>query len=192
MTVLRSFRLFVFTIYIAFFLSTTPANADATVSIANQPAYSRLRPCAQPCIWCGEYWLINCPGGAVGINNALTCNGLDSCFCRTDLQGSAASYLTTCINSQCNTNDVDVSAGVSLYDGYCGVDGATLDNYPTTGTAAVGTTTLTATPGGTPTVVVYSTVLAGSSTVVTSTSKWTLRIAVALAFAAASGVDLFG
>lgn len=134
--------------------------------------------------------LVNCPGGAIGLNNALGCNDLDSCFCRTDLQSSAVSYLTTCINSQCSTNAIDVSADVSLYDGYCGVDGATSDYYPTTTAVSVGTSMSAATPGSTPTATIYRTVVIGSATVATSTTEWPLRIAVALALAVAIDVDL--
>ncbi|OCT51484.1 hypothetical protein CLCR_08864 [Cladophialophora carrionii] len=106
------------------------SQAESTVSITAQPAFSSVRPCVQHCIWCGEYWLANCPGSAIGLNNVLSA-GLDSLFCRTDLQSSASSYLTSCIYSGCTTNTVDLQDGLSLYNGYCHIDGASLNDYPT-------------------------------------------------------------
>jgi hypothetical protein len=156
--------------------------ADATLSITNQPAFSRLRPCAQACIWENNY--------DNGVCNVLQCNDLDAIYCRPDLQSEASSALTSCINEYCTTNAVDISSGIALYNGYCGINGATLENYlPTTG--ASGTTTLMAAPGSTPTVVIYSTVVSGSSTIATRTSEW-LRVMVPLVVAAASRAGLFG
>jgi hypothetical protein len=145
--------------------------ADSTISIIQQPAYSQVRPCVQPCLLCTEYWLQNCPGGAIGLGNVLSCDDLDAIYCRTDLQSSAFSYLTTCLNSMCSENAVDVSDGFSLYSGYCHVDGATLDNFPTTGVAGGAGNTGAAAPGSTPTIITTSTVISGSLTVPTTFSE---------------------
>lgn len=165
--------------------------ADGTVSLTNEPAFSSVRNCVQDCLNCNEYWYQNCPGGAIGILYFLTCNNLDSCFCRTDFESSVSSYLTSCINEQCSTHDIDLSAGMSLYNGYCGFGGATIDNYPGQPTSnspntIAGTTTLPASPGSTPTAVVFSTVTAtsDSSKLSISMSEWPLKIMVVLTLAA--------
>lgn len=195
MAPLRSRACIIFHLPLVFFGVLLPmTHADGTVSIANQPAVQRARPCVQNCLWCGEYWLLNCAGGingAIGIVNILSCNNLDSCACRTDFESSISSYLTTCVNTQCNANTNDLSTAVSLYNGYCGIGGATLDNYPATTAAVAGTTTLAATPGSTPTVIVYSTVISSSSKFATTMSKWPLMIAVALVIVVASSADLW-
>ncbi|EXJ58513.1 hypothetical protein A1O7_05939 [Cladophialophora yegresii CBS 114405] len=134
------------------------SQADSTVSITAQPAFSSVRPCVQHCIWCGEYWLINCPGSAIGLNNVLSA-GLDSLFCRTDLQSTASSYLTSCIYSGCTTNTVDLQDGLSLYNGYCHIDGASLNDYPTlTSSSKSPTTSQTAPSADTKTATTLTTV----------------------------------
>jgi len=194
MAPLRSHGCIIFHLLIFFCILLARTHADGTVSIANQPAVTRARPCVQACLWCGQYWLINCAGGAngaIGIGNIVSCNNLDSCVCRTDFESSISSYLTTCINAQCNANTNDLSTAVSLYNGYCRIDGATLDNYPATTAAVAGTTTLAATPGSTPTVIVYSTVISSSPKLATTMSKWPLIIAAALVIVVASSADLW-
>jgi hypothetical protein len=194
MALLRSRTCIIFYLLVFFGVLLPNTHADGTVSIASQPAVQRARPCVQNCLFCGEYWLLNCAGGAngaIGIVNIVSCNDLDSCVCRTDFESSISSYLTTCVNTQCNSNTNDLSTAVSLYNGYCGIDGATLDNYPATTAAVAGTTTLGATPGGTPTIIVYSTAVSSSSNLATNTSKWPLMIAGALVIVVASSADLW-
>jgi hypothetical protein len=172
-------------------LSLPGTYADGTVSLTNEPAFSTVRACVQDCLNCNEYWYQNCPDGAIGILYFLTCNNLDSCFCRTDFESSVSSYLTSCINQACSTHDIDLSAGMSLYNGYCGFGGATINNYPSQPTSNSpniidATTTLPASPGSTPTVVVFSTVTStsDSSTFATSISEWPLKIMIVLTLAA--------
>jgi hypothetical protein len=209
MTPIRAFPPFsLLLLYLA--LASHPTQADGPISIQSEPAFGSARPCGQNCLYCGQYWLVNCD--ATPLLDVLSCVDLDSCYCRTDLQSSASSYLTSCIASGCSGNTVDIATGISLYNGYCHIDGATLDNYPTpTGAATVvetsalsaapgnspivvvySTVTLPAAPGTTPTVVVYSTVISATSTVLSLTSKWFLGAAVAVAAVFASGVELFG
>jgi hypothetical protein len=166
---------------LSYFSSLPKTHADGTVSLQVAPAFSSVRPCVQACV--GE-----CPGCGEGIVGILGCNNLDSCFCRTDFESSVSTYLTSCINVQCNTHEIDLSAGVSLYNGYCGIDGATLNNYPTSSSAnqVAGTTTLPVSPGSTPTVVVVSTATStsGSSTLATSMSEWPIKMMVVPVLAA--------
>jgi hypothetical protein len=94
------------------------ASADGPVTIESLTAYSVQRLCVQECIWFGL------PGGGPGLPGILSCAQpySDSCMCRTDLTASAISYLSTCVNSLCSSNTVDVSNAVSLYTGYCNSD----------------------------------------------------------------------
>lgn len=165
---------------LSYFSFLPKTHADGTVSLQVAPAFSSVRPCVQFCIGGCQ----GCPG----ILGFLQCNNLDSCFCRTDFESSVSTYLTSCINVQCSTHEIDLSAGVSLYNGYCGIDGATLNNYPTSSSAnkVAGTTTLPVSPGSTPTVVVVSTATStsGSSTLATSMSEWPIKMMVVPVLAA--------
>jgi hypothetical protein len=189
------------------------SEAASTVSITAQPAFSSVRPCVQHCMFCGEYWLVNCPGSAIGLNNVLSDNGLDALYCRTDLTSTASSYLTSCIYSGCATNTVDLEDGLSLYKGYCHIDGASLDNYPTlTSTTSSSTThptgAVTSTkvvtvegqsssasnpsptesklsPGNTPTIVVTSTETVTSAPSSTAQRSSECPLTLTFAFAAA-------
>ena len=119
-------RAFLFTLLLlsTSFLQTT--QADSTISIGAQPAWSSVHPCVQECLSCHS----DCQASAGGLNWFLSAQNLDSLYCRTDLQSSASSYLTKCLNSLCTTNAVDLQDGTWLYNGYCHVNGATLDNSP--------------------------------------------------------------
>jgi hypothetical protein len=118
------------------------------------------------------------------------------------LQSTASSYLTSCIASISGcSNTIDVGDGVSLHNGYCKIDGAQLEILPSveasmmredpvtttpirkpstetviapTSTPPPDTVTLDASPGSTPTVVVYTTLVDGSSRRVTVTREWLL------------------
>lgn len=80
----------------------------------------------------------------IRLGSSLSCNNQDALFCRTDLQSSASSYLTTCINSQCTTNSIDLSDALSLYNGHCGFNGASLNNFGiSSGTSVVASATTT-------------------------------------------------
>jgi hypothetical protein len=191
-------------ISIVFFLSllfVPSTRAADSISITAQPAFTQVRPCVQNCLFCGEYWLINCPNHADGLNNILSA-GIHSIYCREDLRSTASSYLTSCIASISGcSNTIDVGDGISLYNGYCKIDGAELEILPSvdasttkedpvtttptrkpsietitapTSTPPPDTVTLDASPGSTPTVVVYTTVIDGSSRRVTITSEWLL------------------
>ncbi|PMD67365.1 uncharacterized protein K444DRAFT_606308 [Hyaloscypha bicolor E] len=168
---------------LSYFSSLPKTHADGTVSLQLAPAFSSVRPCVQNCIDGDGFG--GCCAGVLGL---IGCNNLDSCFCRTDFESSVSSILTSCINVQCNTHEIDLSAGVSLYNGYCGIDGATLNNYPTSSSAnqVAGTTTLPVSPGSTPTVVVVSTATStsGSSTLATSMSEWPIKMMVVPVLAA--------
>jgi hypothetical protein len=104
---------FLILIYIVSF-----AYASGTITIESLVAYSVQRACVQDCIWGGT------PGGGPNIPEYLSCPQpfSDNCLCRTDLSASAINYLTSCVNSVCSGNTVDLSNAVSLYTGYCNSD----------------------------------------------------------------------
>jgi hypothetical protein len=164
--------------------------ANPSISIQNQPAYSGVRPCVQDCLYCGEFWFANCLGGNPGLNNFLSAQSLDALYCRSDLQSSASSFLTGCMDSLCDANSVDLSDGISLYNGYCSIGGASLNNYPTTTLGGGGTITLSASPGSAPTVVIYSTVISGSTRITISSCEWSWYLVV-LGVAVVTGTDLY-
>jgi hypothetical protein len=127
--------------------------AGSTLSIQSQPAYTSQRDCVKNCLYCGEYWLQNCDATPLAAVIGCYDDQVDSCYCATDLQSSASSYLTECIYSGCSGDPTDVSIGVSLYDGYCGIGGATLDNYPVITSTSMPGSTPTPVPGSAPTAV---------------------------------------
>jgi hypothetical protein len=110
-------RCFSQTFFILFHLVTF-VSAGGPITIESLTAYSIQRNCVQDCIWDGT------PGGGPNLPQYLSCAQpfSDSCICRTDLSASAINYLTSCVNSVCSGNTVDVSNAVSLYTGYCNSD----------------------------------------------------------------------
>jgi hypothetical protein len=143
---------------VLFGLLTYPALADPTISIFEQPAYLRQRDCVKLCYRCTT----PCPV----VHGVIGCGGApyDTCFCRDDLRSSASSFITSCIDYRCSGAKVDLSSALSLYNGYCHLDGAILGNAIIPSTDAI-----TTMAGGGPTaVVVVTTVIATSSKYSTS------------------------
>ena len=95
---------------------------DRRLALTTSTAYLIQRTCVQECIWNNGYR---------DLLVALTCSypGLDGCLCRTDLLPSATSFLSSCANSGCTGNTVDISVAVSLWTQYCSGDDAKLFTY---------------------------------------------------------------
>ncbi|KAK0744094.1 hypothetical protein B0T18DRAFT_392752 [Schizothecium vesticola] len=80
----------------------------------------------------------------------------NDCFCRSDLQFEANSYVSSCVNSRCTRNSFDISVATKLYDDYCTSNGysrqAQSTPPPETGTSSTRPRTNPATtpPTGTP------------------------------------------
>jgi hypothetical protein len=147
--------------------------ADPTISIYDTPDFKRQRDCLKPCFGCFE---------CDDLEYELGCKGalVDSCYCRSDLFGTASSFLSKCITSACS-DIADVSSAISLYNGYCHVNGASLQgDLITTASTDI---TATAQPGATPTVIVYTTVISGSSTIINLSGESALWGLALLAFA---------
>ncbi|KAH8650501.1 hypothetical protein BGZ60DRAFT_534162 [Tricladium varicosporioides] len=84
-----------------------------SVSITDQSAFSSQRSCARGCVGSSV-------SGPLFLASKLSCAQPydNSCFCRSDLQQKAQSYLQSCVNSAC-TNSLDASSAVAVYDAYC-------------------------------------------------------------------------
>lgn len=95
-------------------------------------AFSLQQTCVQSCF---TYDLSGCTtdlvGSAIGcsINSCTLATGqfgaLDSCYCRSDLQVAAESWLAACIKKSCTVGDTSANAAsaTSIYLDYCGSKG---------------------------------------------------------------------
>lgn len=92
------------------------AATDATVSLGGQSGYSSQRSCAGDCFT----GFLNPAGWAIA--TLLSCQTspiYNDCMCRQDLQGSATSFLSSCVSSRCDGDPLDISSAVSIYTAYC-------------------------------------------------------------------------
>ena len=116
-----------------FHLSIARAQENLPQSIFSLDVFSSQKPCAQACFTTGV--LAGCfgdiVGDAIGCVNDNACGlgtrGLapNNCYCRTDLQPVAESFLTSCVKSACTVGDasIDISNAGSIYDYYCSSQG---------------------------------------------------------------------
>jgi hypothetical protein len=147
---------------------------DAPAQILNYEPYLHLRTCAQPCL--GGY------ATTAQIISVIGCGApyYDSCYCRgmQDLDTQVTSFLSSCVNSQCSSNPMDLSSVFAAYDGYCSGKGIT---HPASNEATMIATNTETTGGGntTPTVVVISTLIATDATG-NSASTFTTRKSILL------------
>jgi len=109
--------------------------SSQSVSITDGSAFSSLRSCARSCIGSTQ-------SGPLFLASELSCPSPydNSCFCRSDLQQKADSYLSSCINRVCS-NTLDANSGASIYDAYCTSAGHVVV-AATTGTQSTLTTSL--------------------------------------------------
>ena len=120
--------------------------ATETQTLWSQDIYSSQKPCAQQC-FLGDF-------GGCGIDQIayqIGCNfnecsdkfgATNGCYCRTDLQSVAQSYVSQCVKTRCTIGDseIDISSAVSIYDSYCVANGFPV-NVPATPTRAAQTNT---------------------------------------------------
>jgi hypothetical protein len=138
------------------------ASQNSPYTLDSVPAYALQRVCVQNCVGTGYLGLpanIGCPY-----------TYLNACACRTDLQSSASSYLTQCVDQQCSSDPSDLSSAISLYDSYCVSNG-----YPLL--PAISTTAATSfvTPAATATAPT-ATATSGSTSLTTSSSELVLTL----------------
>jgi hypothetical protein len=137
----------VFTLFLSLFPPSLAQNAATeTQTLWSQDIYSSQKPCAQGC-FLGDF--AGC--GIDEVANAIGCNynycgnsigATNGCYCRTDLQSVAQSYVSECVKTKCTIGDseIDISSAVSIYDAYCVANGFPVD-VPTTPTPAAQPTT---------------------------------------------------
>jgi hypothetical protein len=98
------------------------ANADDIVSIESFAPYQQLRGCAACCFReCNArcYFVIGdvitCGHGDIYCGQDVH----DSCFCRSDLQPTVTTYISSCVYKGCSSNLNDVGSAVYAYTEYC-------------------------------------------------------------------------
>ena len=94
--------------------------AGDVITLTDLPAYQTQRPCAKTCF----IYDIN-PSASPGPYKIASFIGCDArpikedCFCRPDLQASAAGYVRGCVSSKCSGNLIDITPAVAIYQDFC-------------------------------------------------------------------------
>ena len=96
-------------------MSNLPPTTAPPWSIRSLDIYQSQRACAQGCFYNIDVWTTNL------IASELSCTQpcLESCCCRPDLQAVAEAYLSSCVESACSSDTVDIQSAISIYAGYC-------------------------------------------------------------------------
>lgn len=101
-----------------------------TQDIYTLSAFPLQKPCAQSCFVVTGFCPNDVLGGEIGCNLHTNCDGsnwqaTNDCYCRTDLQQPAQSYLTSCVEEWCTVGDskIDASSAGSIYAQYCAEKG---------------------------------------------------------------------
>ncbi|PMD49106.1 uncharacterized protein K444DRAFT_671109 [Hyaloscypha bicolor E] len=138
-----------------FCLSLTRAQDTLPQTIFSLPNFSSQKPCAQACFTTGPIGgcFQDMVGDALGCVNDNECGlgsrGLapNNCYCRTDFQSIAESFLTSCVKSGCTVGDssIDISSAGSIYIDYCSSQGFPV-NVPASTTHNPQATTTVASP----------------------------------------------
>lgn len=124
------------------FLTLTLAQDTTPQTIYSLSAFTMQKPCAQDCFTFSQLGCISdVLAGAIGCqNNYCSANfgAPDNCYCRTDLQSAAESFLTSCVSKSCTVGDssIDVSSAGSIYENYCSSKGFPVAAAATTTPAA--------------------------------------------------------
>jgi hypothetical protein len=106
-----------------FCLAPAIAQSTALQTINSLEVFSSQKPCAQACFSANNGY--NCQedvlASVIGCQNSCNTNAPNYCYCRTDLQSVAESYLTSCVRSACTVGDssIDISSAGSIYSYYC-------------------------------------------------------------------------
>lgn len=126
-----------------------------TQDVFTLPAFSLQKPCAQDCFVDTGFCPNDVLGSQIGCKSHTDCNdsgwqATNDCYCRTDLQKPAQSYLTSCVERKCTVGDgkIDASSAGSIYAQYCAEKGYSPAALPATVQA-----TTTGPGASTPTVV---------------------------------------
>jgi len=125
-----------------FYLTLIRAQETLPQTIFSLDIFSSQKPCAQACFTTGPIGgcFADVVGDALGCVNDDSC-GLGSrglapndCYCRTDLQSVAESFITSCVKNACTVGDslIDISSAGSIYDYYCSSQGFPVNGAATT------------------------------------------------------------
>lgn len=163
----RSNHSVVTAVLLTWFLLLLPHHptSSQSLSITNEAGYTSLRSCGRPCF-----------SGFLDLPDNLQCAYpyQNSCVCRQDLAPAASAFITSCVNSRCDSVTVDLNQAVSLFDGYCSRNNAPNPNVALTTLDSSSPTT---------TVVAVTTVTGGGSNSAASGSLPMLTAALVLAVA---------
>ncbi len=107
--------------------------------------FTKQAPCATACFY---QWEGACSNDLVGANIGCQAGCIawatNDCYCRTDYQSYATSYLYTCVSKGCTHGDpaLDISSATSIYNAHCLKQGytpatTTADSLPGATTATV-------------------------------------------------------
>jgi hypothetical protein len=114
-------------IIILFLIFAASCEKTTMQSLFQLDSFSALLPCAQGCF---AGWVPGCVGEGDVLGLELGCIGgcgnvaqaaPESCYCRTDYQTIAVSFVSKCVEQQCTLGEpnIDLESAVKLYEGYC-------------------------------------------------------------------------
>lgn len=109
---------------LTFLLLPSPVAAVNTSpqTLASFNAYGQMEPCATGCFYQWEGACSNdLVGNALGCANNCISWASNDCYCRTDYQSIATSYIYTCVSKGCTRGDssLDITSATNLYNSYC-------------------------------------------------------------------------
>jgi hypothetical protein len=123
MSLSNVFRGHVLSLLTALLLSSPVAAVNTSPqTLASWDAYTQMEPCATSCFY---HYEGACSDDLVG--SVLQCGvnciswAPNDCYCRTDYQSIATSYLYTCVSKGCTLGDNsgDITSATDLYNSYC-------------------------------------------------------------------------
>ncbi|KAF2110495.1 hypothetical protein BDV96DRAFT_202657 [Lophiotrema nucula] len=127
-----------------------------TQDVTTAAAFGLQKQCARDCFVTTGFCPNDILGSDIGCASHTDCNGrwqaTNDCYCRSDLQGPAQAFLTSCIERECSVGDsrIDASSAGSIYAQYCLEKGYSPEAKPATvpATTTKGTGAQTQTAAG--------------------------------------------
>jgi len=122
-----------FSLLLALLLLTSHVRTQ-TVSIQSITAYLAQRSCVQQCI-IGHHG----DGNPAVMWDPIGCSSpyQNACMCNTGRASVWTTALSDCVNTYCDSKTADLSAALSLYNGYCATKLALVTSAPTVSLASV-------------------------------------------------------
>lgn len=97
------------------------ALCDGPVTIDQADGFDDMRECAHRCF--EGFHDVGYP-----IAKELSCPTFkvqNDCFCKSDLQADATSYISSCVKAGCSSNTNDIASATKMYEDYCTSNGYT-------------------------------------------------------------------